>query len=223
MSSTTSHKSYLPAAGHDLFLPLYDPITKLLGIDKARRALIEQAELSPGRRVLEVGCGTGGVLALMKRLQPRVDVVGVDPDPKALARATRKMRRAGLSVRLDRGFAESLEYDDGSFDRVLSSFMFHHLERSQQAKMLAEIRRVLKSGGRFEMVDFAGGDGGGKRGLHRLFHSHERLRGNAEHEVLTLLSNAGFVDARAVAHERTLIGGIVFYQASTPAPEETAA
>src|SRR4030095_15608953 len=45
-----AHERYLPAAGHDLFLPLYDPLTKLAGVDKVRRALIEQAELAPGRR-----------------------------------------------------------------------------------------------------------------------------------------------------------------------------
>jgi len=81
-----SSRTYLPAAGHDWSLPLYDPIVKLLGGDAARRALLEQAALRPGQRVLDVGCGTGTLATLIKQLYPDVEVVGLDPDPKALAR-----------------------------------------------------------------------------------------------------------------------------------------
>ena len=90
-----SSRTYLPAAGHDWSLPLYDPIVKLLGGDAARKALLEQAALRPGQRVLDVGCGTGTLATLIKQLYPDVEVVGLDPDPKALARARRKAARAG--------------------------------------------------------------------------------------------------------------------------------
>jgi ubiquinone/menaquinone biosynthesis C-methylase UbiE len=56
-----TYKTYLPAAGHDWLLPLYDPIVKLLGGDAARRALLDQACIQPGQRVLDIGCGTGAV------------------------------------------------------------------------------------------------------------------------------------------------------------------
>jgi hypothetical protein len=54
-------RSYLPAAGHDWSLPLYDPFVKLLGGDAARMTLLGQAALRPGHRVLDVGCGRRGV------------------------------------------------------------------------------------------------------------------------------------------------------------------
>ena len=113
-------RTYLPAAGHDWLLPLYDPVVKLLGSESAHRQLLEQAGIRPGHRVLEIGCGTGNLALLVKRLQPGAEVVGLDPDPKALARARRKAEREVLSVQLDRRFADMLPYPDGSFERVLS-------------------------------------------------------------------------------------------------------
>jgi SAM-dependent methyltransferase len=95
MSET--HRTYLPAAGKDWALPFYDPMVKLLGGDAARRKLLDQAALAPRHRVLDIGCGTGTLVTLMKRLYPGLEVVGLDPDPKALARA--KMKACALERR----------------------------------------------------------------------------------------------------------------------------
>src|SRR5438309_10749775 len=97
-------RTYLPAAGHDWFLPLYDPLVRLVGGDRARSALLEQAALRPRHRVLDIGCGTGTFAVMIKRLHSEVAVIGLDPDPKALARATRKADQARLSIRFDQGF-----------------------------------------------------------------------------------------------------------------------
>ena len=91
-------KTCLPAAGRDWMLPLYDPLVKLLGGDAARRALLDQAPIQPGHSVLDVGCGTGTLVVLIKRLHPDVNVIGLDPDTRALARARRKAERASVSV-----------------------------------------------------------------------------------------------------------------------------
>jgi SAM-dependent methyltransferase len=73
--------------------------------------------------VLEIGCGTGNLALLVKRMRPQLEVVGLDPDAKALQRARRKARRVELSLELDTGFADALPYPDGSFDGVLSSLI----------------------------------------------------------------------------------------------------
>lgn len=101
-----TRKTYLPAAGKAWLLPLYDPFTKVLGVEASHRELINQAGINPGQRVLEIGCGTGNLAILVKRLNPASPVVAIDPDPKALARARRKAERRGAKIQFDEGFAE---------------------------------------------------------------------------------------------------------------------
>jgi len=130
----TESRTYLPAAGRDWLLPLYDPIVKLLGGEAARKVLIDQAALRAGHHILEIGCGTGTLTTQIKRLHPDVEVVGLDPDPKALARAKRKAIRASVGIQFDPGFADELPYQEASFDRVFSCFMFHHLPADDRDK-----------------------------------------------------------------------------------------
>jgi ubiquinone/menaquinone biosynthesis C-methylase UbiE len=207
-------RTFLPAAGRDLFLPLYDPFTRLFGFDGVRRALLDQAALQPHFRVLDVGCGTGTLAILIKRLYPAIQVVGLDPDPRALARARRKAERAGVSVQFDRGFSDALGYPDRAFDRVFASMMFHHLDEADKEPTLREIRRVLKPGGRLELLDFAGPDRHAHGVLGRVIHSHARLRGNAVTRLLDLMVWAGFAVPKKVAEQATLFGHVAFYQAA---------
>jgi ubiquinone/menaquinone biosynthesis C-methylase UbiE len=211
MASADIERTYIPAAGRDWRLPLYDPITKLLGVERTRRRLIDQAELTGGQGVLEIGCGTGSLLVAVGRRHPDVDLAGLDPDPKALARAERKARRAGISVRLDRGFSDALPYENASFDRVLSSFMYHHVPAREKPLMFGEIGRVLKPGGRLELVDFAGPERG--HGLvARMLHAHNMMKDNAEARVLALMREAGFSNAARVGDDRLLVGSVSYYQ-----------
>jgi ubiquinone/menaquinone biosynthesis C-methylase UbiE len=215
MAHDHSSRSYVPAAGKHWRLPFYDLLAKLLGADAARRLLVKQAACRAGDRVLEIGCGTGSLLLAVKKAQPGAEVVGLDPDPAALAIARRKAVRAGVAVQLDQGFADALPYPDASFDRVLSSFMYHHLSREVKAKTLREVRRVLKPGGRFHMADFAPG-GSGRRGfLGHLIHADRHLKDNAEDRVLAALCEAGLADARLLARVPSRIGATAYYQATT--------
>lgn len=209
-------RTYLPAAGHNWSLPLYDPLVRLLGADTARRALLDQAALLPNYRVLDVGCGTGTLAILIKRLYPSTEVIGFDPDPKALTQARRKAARASVSIRFEEGFSDELPYPEESFDRVFSSFMFHHLQADDREKMLREIRRVLRPQGSLHMLDFE--VGAHKHGpLAHLLHSSDRLKDNSEGRILTLITRAGFGNSKKVMEGAMLFGHlrIGYYQAST--------
>ena len=208
--------TFLPAAGRDWALPLYDPLVKLVGGDRARSTSLELAAPRAGQVVLDIGCGTGSLAIFIKQAHPAVEVVGLDPDPKALARAARKAKRAAAEIRLDRGFADSLPYSDTSFDRVYSSFMYHHLGRTEKEAMLMEAHRVLKPCGVLCLLDFDGPAAGARHALHRWLHSSAVLADNDDAQILTGMRRAGFVDPQRM-RRGTMAFGLVTYACYTAA------
>ncbi len=210
-------RSYLPAAGHDWLLPLYDPVLKLLGEERVKGELIDQAGIRAGHRVLDIGCGTGTLAILVKRLHPEAEVVGLDPDPKALARARRKAEVAGVAIRFEEGFANELPYPDASFDRVTSSLMFHHLEREVKLATLRELRRVIAPGGSLHLLDFGPPRSRLARALARVFHGDGELRDNVEGKIPVFMTDVGFEGADEVGHRTTIFGGLSYWRASQPA------
>jgi ubiquinone/menaquinone biosynthesis C-methylase UbiE len=208
-----AERSFIPAFGKQWLLPLYDPLLWLLRADAAKRPLIEQAQIKPGFRVLDVGCGTGSLAVLIKRMHPEAEVVGIDPDPTALSASERKAKRARLTIKFDRGFSDHLPYANASFDRVFSSFMFHHLAADEKSATLAEIRRVLKPGGSLHLLDFTRShgahSGAGEHGP--LVHRHGAVAERIEGRMTSLMDEAGLADAREVARRRIFFGPIAYY------------
>jgi ubiquinone/menaquinone biosynthesis C-methylase UbiE len=95
-------------------------------------------QLNTETRVLDLGCGRGGV---MERLSSRAGlVVGLDPDWRSLVE-----HRSG-AVALSHGVAETIPYADDSFDLVCCSWVLEHLPAPERA--FDEVARVLKVGGR---------------------------------------------------------------------------
>ncbi|MDJ0869339.1 MAG: class I SAM-dependent methyltransferase [Myxococcota bacterium] len=209
-----SHRHFVPAAGHDLLLPFYDPLQRLMGEERIKRPLIEQAGVRSGQRVLDVGCGTGSLTLLIKRLHRGAEVAGLDPDPKALDLARRKAAHAGLEIEFQQGYGDEMPFPDGSVDRVFSSLMFHHLEGAQKAGMLREIRRVLKPEGSLHLLDFGPPRSRLSRLLTGLVHRGEAVRDNLEGRIPALMQEAGLREPTEVDHRGTIFGGLSYYRAS---------
>lgn len=210
---TESRRTYLPAAGRDLFLPLYDPIVKLFGGGAVREALLAQAGLRPNDRVFDLGCGTGTLDVLIKKRFAQVEIVGFDPDPKALARARKKATREALAIQFDEGFGDQLPYPEASFDRALSSLMLHHVPADERAKTLREVHRVLKPGGELYLADFEGPEDSKPGFLKRLLLSHAHIKDNSAANVIAVMKQAGFSDAAKVGRRKQLFGIVAYYRA----------
>ncbi|HEX5709111.1 MAG TPA: class I SAM-dependent methyltransferase [Pyrinomonadaceae bacterium] len=146
---------YIPALSFDWLTPLYDPLVKwLMPETKFKTRLVRDAQIQAGHRVLDLGCGTATLTLLIKQIHPDAEVVGLDGDDKILNIARRKVAQSGAAVTLQRALAFALPYADGSFDRVLSSMVLHHLTPDDKRRTLAEVSRVLGPRGEFHVVDF---------------------------------------------------------------------
>jgi len=188
MTERTSHSDYIPGLGKHFLTPLYDVVHHVFKLDALHQEMINLADLRDGQRVLDVGCATANLLRTVGRQRPKVELVGLDPDPRALARGRRKARRAGLDMRLDRGFAQELPYPEGSFDRVFSSLMLHHLDNPSKDALLAEVSRILRPDGQLILAD-AVVDGHGHRGSRRM---REQMHDNVGDAVSRRIAAAGF-------------------------------
>ena len=146
---------YVPALSHNWLTPLYDSVIRWTMPEmRIKRELVRQLRIRTGHRVLDLGCGTATLTLLAKKTHPNASVVGLDGDAKILAIASRKVKEAGLEVTLDQGMAFSLPYGDASYDRVMSSLVFHHMTRGNKIKTLLEAHRVLRAGGELHIADF---------------------------------------------------------------------
>ncbi len=112
------------------------------------RQLVEAAQIGSGERVLDIAAGRGAVLfPALEAVGPGGNVIGVDLSAQMVAELSQEVQGLGLSnVRILEMDAEKLEFPDATFDVVLVGFALFFFPQLAQA--LAEIRRVLKPGGR---------------------------------------------------------------------------
>jgi SAM-dependent methyltransferase len=120
------------------------------GTAAASDALLAALALEDGLAVLEIGCGTGTTLVRVARAAG-VQLTGFDMLPEMLARAAQRIAAAGLAGRVDlvHGHAKDLPFADESFGRVYCESVIACHSDAVLRRTFAEIRRVLRPGGRF--------------------------------------------------------------------------
>jgi ubiquinone/menaquinone biosynthesis C-methylase UbiE len=177
-----------------------------------RQRALSLARLSLGDSVLDIGCGTGTLAIEAKRqVGGKGFVCGIDAASEMIARAGRKAKKAGLEVTFKNALVESLPFPDGEFDVVLSTLMLHHLPGRLRSRCAAEVRRVLRSGGRLLAIDF--GTAPGTKGIVAHFHRHGHI--NLE-EMVRIFSEAGLnIDEKGPVGIGDLEYVVAFAPAST--------
>ena len=160
--------------GRDRIRRIYDHIGRrydLLRFAEAepKRVALALLALRPGERVLEVGVGTGAVLVELAQAAIAGEIAegeqavgGIDLSPGMLAVARERLTAAGLAdaVELREGDATALPYPDEAFDVAFCSYVLDLLPSAEINRALAELRRVLRPGGRLALVALSPGDGG---------------------------------------------------------------
>lgn len=182
-------------------------------VDRSTRETLARTPVAASDRVLDIGCGTGVLLAgLASQLAP-TQLVGVDLTPAMLAVARGRLPPATL---LPAARAEALPFAAGSFDVVVSCSVFHFVPRPDAA--LGEMHRVLRHGGRLVLTDWCHDYLACRlldRWLRLARRPHHRIHRAAE--LRQRLGAAGFAGARA---DRFRIGywGMMTLTAHKPEP-----
>ncbi len=106
--------------------------------------------LLPARtdRVLDLGCGDGRLLALVKAARPEARGVALDSSPTMLGAARSRFAGDESVEVLDHDLDQALG-DLGTFDAVVSSFAIHHLDDARKRSLAGEVKGLLRRGGAF--------------------------------------------------------------------------
>jgi ubiquinone/menaquinone biosynthesis C-methylase UbiE len=212
-------ESYVPALGFRWLTRFYDAIMALLKEEAFKKRLVEQVDLKPGHRVLDVGCGTAILPIRLKRACPEATVIGLDGDPEVLAIARKKVAAAGVDVELYEGMAFAPPFEPRSFDRVVSSLVFHHLTTEDKRRTFAKARELLRPGGELHLADW----GQAQNLLMRLtFLGVQFLDGfrtttdNVRGRLIPLMQEAGFTSVAETHSAMTPLGTLSLYRAAVP-------
>ncbi len=177
------------------------------------KQLVEDADLRPSDRVLDVGCGGGAVLfPAAAAVEPSGSVVGIDLAPGMVDRTTQEIRERGLTnVRVEIMDAQEPALPPGTFDVVMASFVVFFLP--DPVAGLRAWHEVLVPGGRLAMTTFAGDDPRFRwqqsvfapyapPGIQRPQHTGPFGSTDGVHG---LLGRAGFVDQMTTVREHTVV------------------
>ncbi len=136
----------------------YAILASLLGLGPDgtnSRMVVEMAKIKPGDKVLDVGCGTGGLtMTARKYAGASGSAYGIDASPEMIAVARKKAKRSGSPTVFEVGLIEKIANPVATFDVVISRLVIHHLPDDLKRQGFKEIYRVLKPGGLFFIADF---------------------------------------------------------------------
>ena len=219
LSNTTSRCTpYVPALGYGWLTRFYDPLAKW-GLDDAtlKRDLVRQSGLEPGFCVLDVGSGTGTLTLAMTESVAGLSVAGIDMDEEMVSKAARLTQSLKGSIQFMRGSACEMPFADASFDRVLSSLVFHHLTHQERVRTFEHIYRVLKPGGQLHFIDWtrpASTPAAAVFQIVRIVDGFERTGDSARGRLPPMLEHAGFSDVRVRRQQHTMLGTLAFFSAT---------
>jgi len=210
--SQASNKKYIPALSFRWLTPLYDPLLKwVMREETFKRKLVQQANIQPQMKVLDLGCGTGTLTLMLKRAHPEAQITGLDGDPQVLEIARDKTR--GVDIQWDKGLASSLPYPDSTFDRVVTSLVVHHLITDDKRRAFQEIHRVLKPHGELQVLDFGAPHSSLTRFMTTYMRRLEEAADNFDGMIPRFVTEAGFRSVNEAENFVTLFGPLSLWRA----------
>ncbi|MEM4781053.1 MAG: class I SAM-dependent methyltransferase [Halalkalicoccus sp.] len=185
---------------HPVFAALYDPLTRLAEhrFEPHREWLVE--DLSG--RALDLGCGTGATFPYLCGRD--LDLHAVDPDPHMRRRAERRAADLDCAIEIRAGAAESLPYPDDQFDAVVVSLVLCSVADVEAS--VAEIARILKSGGECRFLEHVRAEGWQARVQEALTPCWRHVAGGCHLDRATPESFVSNPDLRVETLQRLSVG-----------------
>lgn len=212
-SSTAHGQEFIPALSFRFLTPWYDQLLRATFPElELKRSLVQQ--VGDADALLDLGCGTGTLMQMLRRALPTARITGIDIDPAILTLAQEKL--AGQDARFVRAGAAVLPFAPASFGCVVSSLMFHHLKTADKQAAFAECHRVLRPGGLLLVADFAAPLGGYAKTVSLLVRLLEQAEDNVRGRLPALMAGAGFVLEKPATHFASIGGTLSIYPAIRP-------
>ena len=215
-----NERGFTPALGYRFLTPVYDLAAGLLTREQLwRTELLKLVDPKPGDRILDVGCGTGSLIAQLSAIEPEAQIIGLDPDPGVLAIARRKAEKTGANVTWENGFLDRETVARiGRVSKVVSSLVFHQTPFDEKRAILSAIHSILDDGGHLYIADYGLQRSRVMRGLFRatvqLVDGTRDTQPNADGCLPGLIEAAGFLHVRETAAIPTVTGSISLYRAA---------
>ncbi len=217
MTTPVASPKFIPALRFHWLTRLYDGlINATLKEDAFKGRLIQQANVAPGHRVLDVGCGTGTLTVMLKRAHPAATVIGLDADPAALAIAKKKAQDGHVEIEFRQGLASAPPFEPGTFDRIVSSLVFHHLATADKRLALAAARSLLRTGGELHIADWGRAENVVMRAAFlgvQLLDGFATTTDNVQGCLPRFIEQAGFSSVTETHREMTVFGTLSLHRA----------
>ena len=212
------NNAYIPPLRFHWLTNFYDSLVAITTREAFfKKLIVDKVANVKGNNLLDVGCGTGTLTKLIAEKSPKYTVIGLDADQTALDISQKKVIGKDLNISFRQGFGQKMPFDENSFDIVVSSLFFHHLNSSAKLATLTEIRRVLKPDGTLIIADWGKPTSIFQRILFfvvQLLDGFETTKDNVDGVIPSLVVESGFTHVSDLNIVPTTLGTIRLIEAN---------
>jgi ubiquinone/menaquinone biosynthesis C-methylase UbiE len=220
MTTVQTKSKYVPALRFRALTRFYEPLVRLTLKDAKLKAMIVEAlGVEGAMRVVDIGCGPGTLAIGIARAYPSASVSALDGDPEILSLAREKARAAGVMISFAEGLATAPPFERGTFDRVVTSLVLHHLSPGDKRTALRAMFDLLQPGGRLLVADWGEARSLVMRAAFlsvQLLDGFGNTRDHVAGKLPLYLREAGFASVEEIHRESTLYGIVSFYRGERP-------